>query len=136
MMLPTSPLMFVPNSAKSVFNDHYCRMTLPSSHEEVLPPAVNDAVAILIALATAIHDWHRDTFHSALSDLQRQIRIAPSVIRSVRCLLARELNVPYCSQWRVTEMEYERRRRLVFLSLRELHATLDEASGVSQFERP
>lgn len=111
-------------------------MTLPSSNEEELPPAVNDAVAILIALATSIHDWHRDTFHSALSDLQRQIRIAPSVIRSVRCLLARELNIPYCSQWRVTEMEYERRRRLVFLTLRELHATLDEASGVSQFEQP
>lgn len=134
-MLPTSPLMFVPNSAKSVFIDHYWRMTLPNSNEEELPPAVNDAVAILIALATSIHDWHRDTFQSALSDLQRQIRMAPSVIRSVRYLLARELNVPYCSQWRVTEMEYERRRRLVFLSLRELQESIHEASSISRCGR-
>jgi len=103
-------------------------MTQPSSIEEELPPAMNDAVAVLIALTTSIHDWHLDTFQSSLSDLQQQIRITPSVIRSVRCLLARKLNVPYCSQWRVTEMEYERRRRLVFLSLRELHESIHEAS--------
>jgi hypothetical protein len=110
-------------------------MTLPSSNDEELPPEVNDATAILIALSTSIPDWHRDTFQSALSNLQRQIRMAPSVIRSVRCLLARELNVPYCLHWRVTEMEYERRRRLVFLSLRELQESIHEASSISRCRR-
>lgn len=126
--------MYVLNSARSAFNDRGCRMRAPSSIDEELPLEINDCVAILVALTTSTHDWHREVFQSALSDLLGQIRILPSVIDNVRCLLERELSVPYCPQWRVSEMEYERRKRLVFLCLRDINGAIDNALNASQFE--
>lgn len=104
-------------------------MSTPRLREEELPPAINEAVAVLIALSTSIHDWHREVFQGALSDLLQKIRKTPSVIRPVRCVLATELNIPYCPKWRVSETEYEQRRRQVFLSLRQLHGTLNPISA-------
>lgn len=103
-------------------------MNLSGPNEEKLPSAISDAAIILIELTISMHDWHREFFQSALNDLLQQLRVAPSSIRNVRCLLTRELDVPYCQKWRVSEMEYEKRRMQVFLSLRELSGSFHEAS--------
>lgn len=94
------------------------------SEEHELPPFVTDATLVLIALTTSIHDWHREVFESALSDLLQQVRKAPSVIHRVRGLLSLELNIPYSQQWRVSETEFEKRRVQVFQSLQRLHGQL------------
>ncbi|WP_434517247.1 hypothetical protein AB6Q56_23045 (plasmid) [Dechloromonas sp. ARDL1] len=88
--------------------------------EQSLPLPLSDAANLVVILAQSLLDWHRDTFDTALSDLLQLTRRKPESIGQVRHVLARELNIPHCEQWRVSAGEYERRRNQVFQALQQL----------------
>jgi hypothetical protein len=78
---------------------------------------IEESAAILVALATALHDYHRDAFDASLSDLLRLLQQEPSAIGRTRQLLIRQFNEPHSSHWRVTQAEHERRKRQVFRAI-------------------
>lgn len=89
--------------------------------KEGLPLQLSDAATLVVVLAKSLLDWHREAFEAALSDLLQLTRRTPMSIGQVRHVLARELSLPHSDQWRVSAMEYERRRNQVFQEMRQLH---------------
>lgn len=98
--------------------------------EQGLPLPLSEAASLVVILAKSLLDWHRGAFDAALSDLLQLARKTPMSIGQVRHVLARELNIPHCDQWRVSADEYERRRNQVFQAIRQLHDAIANTAYV------
>lgn len=103
--------------------------------EQGLPLLLSDAASLVVILAKSLLDWHRGAFDAALSDLLQLARRTPKSIGQVRHVLARELNIPYCDQWRMSADEYERRRNQVFQAIRQLHDAIANTTYVPAEQR-
>lgn len=93
--------------------------------------AINEAVMTLASLAEVLHDYHRDAFDFALSDLLRVLQRNLSAISHARQLLIQEFEIPYNPLWQVTKQEYERRKSQVLLAVRQVneHPSTRQAAG-------
>lgn len=131
-MSPISQPMFAPSRGRSVSNDpdDVMRPILPERPD--LPRQLSDAAALVVILATSLHDWHRGSFDAALSDLLKLIRKTPVAVGHVRSMLTREFSLPYNNQWRVSATEYEIRKNQVFVAMWQLQGAITSTDGTSR----